>query len=103
MSFHSRLQVNTECTKQYRHCVADLDIPIEEIDTLIDIVHSILSYFVDQAFHVQTDQITLRSGGNGFNASLGHATIEHHPENPTARVEGYGVEGDSKPLGPTEP
>lgn len=103
MSFHSRLTIDAEYIKQYRQCVTDLDLPIEEIDELIDIVHSILSYFVDQAFHVQTDQITLRSSGNGFSASLGHATIENHPENQTAHVQGYGVDGDSNPLGPTEP
>jgi hypothetical protein len=103
MSFHSRPPVDAECVEQYRRCVVDIDLPNEEIDALIGIVHSILSFFVDQAFGVLTDQITLRSIGSAFSSSLGHATIKDHLETQSARVKGYGVKGDSDPLGPTEP
>lgn len=89
--------------EQYRQYVASLDLSDQEIDELLDVVHAILSYFVDQAFGVQTDQITLRSASKSFNASLGHATIEHHPENQTADSQGDGVEGDSNPIEPREP
>lgn len=87
----------------YRQYVAGLDMPIEEIDEMIAIVHSILSYFVDAAFGVQTDQITLQSASSGFNAPLSHAMIEQPSENQTADVQGQGVEGDSNTVGPTEP
>ena len=99
----SDFTITAETREQYRQYTAGLDISVRELDELIDIVHSIMSYFVDQAFNVQTDQITLRSARNSFNASLGRATIEHHPENQTADVRSKGVEGDSNPLGPTEP
>lgn len=104
MSYRPTLTLNSEDREQYRQYVASLDVPTHEIDALIDIVHSILSYFVDQAFNVQTDQITLQSIGNiSFNAPLGHATIANHPDNQTAHVQGIGVESDSNPVGPTEP
>ena len=104
-AFERRIEIdfNAGYQQQYRQYVADLDIPIGEIDALIDIVHLILPFFVDQAFYVQTDQITLQSSDKDFSASLGGATIEHRPENQSARVKGYGVKGDSNPLGPTEP
>jgi hypothetical protein len=88
---------------RYQPYVTSLDLPVEELDVLIDIVHSIMSYFVDQAFKVQTDQITLQSAGNSFNTSLGRDTIENHPENQTADAPSHGVEEDSNPQGPSEP
>lgn len=99
----SAFEKRGECQQKYKQCLTGLDIPIQEIDELIAIVHSILSYFVDQAFNVQTDQITLQSAGNSFNASLGHATIGQHSETQTFDVPSSGVKGDSNPLGPTEP
>ncbi len=75
MSFHFNSMRTTEYRDKYRECVTGLDMPVEEMDAVIDIVYSIMSYFVDRAFNVQTDQITLRSAGNSFNEPLGHATI----------------------------
>lgn len=103
MSYYSNITTSLEDLEQYRQCVADLDLPIETMDELIAIVHVVLSHFVDQAFNVQTDQITLQSISRCFNVSPDHATIEHHHEHRTADVRGQDVEGDSNPLGPTEP
>lgn len=94
---------STELQQQYRECLADLDIPTHEIDELIDIVDSIMAYFVDSAFNVQTDQITLRSARSSFNAPLGHGMMSEHPENRTANVRSNGVEKDSNPEGPGKP
>jgi hypothetical protein len=93
MSFFSTITVSPEDREQYRQCVASLNLPIQQIDELIDIVHSIFSYFVDQAFNVQTDQITLKSlGKSGFNGPLAGATIINHPENRTADAQSDGDE-----------
>jgi hypothetical protein len=103
MSFYSSTSVNPEEREKYRHYVSGFDISVEEQNALIDIVHSIMSYFVDQAFCVQTDQITLQSVGKRFGASPDHANAELHFENLTADGPSDGVESDSNPLGPSEP
>lgn len=87
--------IDEEHYQQYRECVAGLNIPEHEVNELIEIVLSIMSFFVDSAFGVQTDQITLRSANNSFNASLGHDTIHTHLENQSMDARGDGVEGDS--------
>lgn len=99
----STFAIDPEHLQQYRDCVAGLDIPEHEIDELIGIVISIMGFFVDSAFNVQTDQITLRSAGNGFNAPLGRDTIPNHPENQSTHARGEGGEGDSNQERPTEP
>ncbi len=97
MSYHLNVTIDPEDRDQYRQYVASLDMPIHEIDAVIDIVLSIMGHFVDTAFHVQTDQITLGSISKiGFNAQRGHVMIEN-PKNQTAAAESYGVEGDSNP------
>jgi hypothetical protein len=102
MLYDPSLTVCPENMEQYRQCIADLDLSIDQKDDLIGIVFTILSYFVDQAFHVQTDQITLRSASQSFNASLEHATL-CHAKNQTERVKGDDVGADSKPVGSIEP
>ncbi len=104
MSLHFALPDNLENLEQYRLYASDLNMPIEHVDDLIGIVHAVLSYFVDQAFQVQTDQITLGSIGKGrSNAMPDHDTIEAHPEHQTAHVQCNGAEEDSKPEGSSEP
>ena len=104
MSLRSKITDNTDHRELYRQCFTSLDIPINEMDVMIDIVHSILSYFVDTAFNVQTDQITLGSIGEAHSgASLDRGTIEHHPENQTADSRGNGLESDSNLRGTSEP
>lgn len=106
MSYHHQTQEqNFEYLSKYREHVASLDLPIQEMDALINIVHSILSYFVDQAFNVQTDQITLQSVGK---ISLNMPTIDHvtngnHYENQTVDARVYGAESDASPLGASQP
>ena len=88
MSFHSKIPENAERLEEYRRCVASFEMPIQNIDEMIDIVHSILSYFVDQAFNVQTDQITLQS-------------IKPDIQNSSAQRDHVGK--DSNPTGKSEP
>jgi len=103
MPFHAHPPIHPERYEHYRRCVGGLDIPLEEIDELIGIVHSIMSHFVDAAFGVQTDQITVQSCGKHVDRLPGHGRLSQHPENQTASVQGDGAEGDSNPLGPSEP
>jgi hypothetical protein len=100
MSYNSQITQNHENYGQYLQYISDLDMPIKQKFELLYIVNSILSNFVDQAFGVQTDQITLQSIGN---ASLCHATIQSHPENQTTDAQSYGVEEDSHLLGMSKP
>ena len=98
MSYQSSITVNPEDVDQYRQYVSTLDIPIQGQDALICIVYSIMSYFVEQAFEVQTDQITLQYiDKTSFNARRGHVMIANHPENQTANARSDGVESDSNP------
>lgn len=104
MSYHSKLPEIKECNERYKKHVEGLDLPPNEMDALIDIVRSILSYFVDQAFGVQTDQITLGSVGRiSSTAPLGDATLAHHPDNQTAHARIDGVDSAFNPLGASEP
>lgn len=71
---------------------------------MIDIVHSILSYFVDHAFNVQTDQITLQSVCKiNSNALPGRVTIGDNLENQTADARTDGVESVFNQLGASTP
>lgn len=104
MSFHSNTPPNSQNYEQYLQYISDLDISPKQKYELLYIVNSILSYFVDQAFGVQTDQITLHAAGKiGFNTPTDHVTIEHQPEHQTADAQSYGVEGDSCLAGMSEP
>ena len=104
MSFHYSTTLNAEDLEQYRQYVAGLDVPSHEIDALINIVHAIICYFVDQAFNVQTDQITLESIENSSSkASFDHVRLGTHPENQIAPAKNIGVESDSNSIGPSEP
>ncbi|MBZ9650171.1 hypothetical protein K9B33_21805 [Sphingobium sp. 3R8] len=104
MSYQSSQPQMHEDRERYRQYIASLNLPIQEMDTLIDIVHSILSYFVDHAFHVQTDQITLQSVGKiNANLLLDRVTIGDNPENQTADARTDGVESAFNQLGTIEP
>ena len=95
--------IDEEHYQQYRDCVAGLDIPEREANELIEIVFSIMSFFVDSAFGVQTDQITLSSAKNSFNTPFGHDTIHTQLKNQSTDARRDGVEGDSNQQGPAEP
>lgn len=104
MSFHYQFPQNSESNNPYLQYIANLDISAKEKLELICIVGSILSYFVDHAFGVTTDQITLGSTGEGrSNAPPDHDTIEHQPDHQTADAQSYGVEEDSCSSGMREP
>jgi hypothetical protein len=94
---------NSEKVEHYLKYISNIDLSSKQKFELLYVVRSILSHFVDQAFNVQTDQITLQSISNGSNASLGHATIENYPDNQTNDVLSNDVERDSNPIGSTEP
>ena len=90
--------------EQYLHHIVGLDISINDKIILIDIVRSILSHFVDRAFGVQTDQITLQSAGKlGFNEPCDRDAADNHPENQIAQAHSNGLGSDTNPQGPNEP
>lgn len=53
--------ISAQDMERYRQCVAAIGVPDKQKDEMISIVYSIMSYFVEQAFGGQTDQITLQS------------------------------------------
>jgi len=94
----SNLTFSGEDREQYRQHLDNLDLPLHEKDVLIDIVRAIMAHFVDAAFNVKTDQITLNSNGNNFNSSLARATLED-----VAAVPMDSAEGGANPPGNPEP
>lgn len=101
---HFQLHENTDSNSPYLQYISNLDISPKEKIELICIVGAILSYFVDQAFGVQTDQITLGSVGKISSAAPhGHATLAYHPDNQTAHARIDGVDSAFNPLGASEP
>jgi hypothetical protein len=100
MPYHSEPTDSNKQRNQYREFVSSLDIPVQDIDAMIDIVHDILCYFVDRAFNVHSDQITLGiARGMSFAAPSGYAMIEHHPDNRSSDAPSDGVDRDSNPRG----
>lgn len=71
MDFHSNPTISTEDRERYLECLAVSDLSIQKKNELIDTVHQIISHFVDQAFNVQTDQITLQSRAKAAEAAEG--------------------------------
>jgi hypothetical protein len=103
MSSHLIITENPETYDQYLQYISDLDLSPRQKFELLYIVNAILSYFVDQAFGVQTDQITLQSIGKDFTGSFNHGMISGNPENQTDHALSHGVEPDSNPMGRAEP
>jgi hypothetical protein len=69
---------------RYRQLVAGIDMPDKQKDELIDIVHALMAHFVDSAFGVQTDHISLESRKKSrFHAAFDHARIGTNPEHET--------------------
>ena len=97
--------ISTQDMERYRLCVASIEVPIHQKDEMINIVHSIMSYFVDHAYGVQTDQITLQSVSKSrFQAAFDRARIASNPENQHVDAALYiGVNSDSSFRGPDEP
>lgn len=94
----------SEQNNPYLQYISSLDIPSKDKIELICIVGSILSHFVDQAYGVHTDQITLGSiGKERSNAPPDHAIIEYQPAHQTAGAQSDGVEEDSCVPGMREP
>lgn len=53
--------ISTQDMERYLEQVSSIDLSDDKKRELITIVHSITSHFVDQAFGVQTDQLSLNS------------------------------------------
>ena len=94
---------DTDNWDDYLQHISGLDISPKEKMQLLYIVSAILAHFVDQAFGVQTDQITMRSARNNFNGPNDCASICACPENLTAAAVSDGVESDLNPGGSPEP
>lgn len=104
MSYNSQTAQKHEGYEQYLQYIAELDMPIKEKFELLYIVNSILSYFVDQAFGVQTDQITLESiERDSSNSRTTHDALEYHPQNQSADVRSDGVASDNNSPRSIEP
>lgn len=100
MSHHSQAIENTDLNNPYLQFITDLDISHKEKIELICIVGAILSHFVDHAFGVQTDQITLGSVGKISSAAPpDHVTIEGDPKTQAACVLSNDVESAFNQLG----
>lgn len=96
--------ISTQDMERYRQCVDSIDAPIQQKDELIDIVHSIMSYFVDQAFGVQTDQITLQSASKSrFQAAFDRARVGNNLQNQIVDAKNNGVKIDSSFQEPDAP
>lgn len=103
MSYHPNHTDNNEDYGRYIQYISSLDISSKEKFELLYIVNSILSYFVDQAFGVLTDQITLASAErSNSNSRRVHDTLGY-PETQSAAAKSHGADSDSNPIGPNEP
>lgn len=104
MSYHSNTPMILEEQSEYRKCISGFNMPAEDANALINIVRSILSYFVDYAFHVHTDQITLHSASrSACNPTVDCVELDLQPETQTADAQFDGAECDSNKQGPSEP
>jgi len=66
--------ISTQDMERYLEKVSSIDLPDDKKRELIAIVHSITSHFVDQAYGVQTDQLSLKSQWKSrFEADSAHA------------------------------
>ena len=103
MSHHTRNAQKSENYEQYLQYISGLGISAKEKYELLYIVNAIISHFVDQAFGLLPDQMTLQSCGNCFDTSPSHAMLANHPDNRPASAQIDGVEGESNPLGAAAP
>lgn len=100
MSYISKPVETSEDYGKYIQYIANLDISSREKYELLYILNSLLSYFVDQAFGVQTDQITLAHVHKTNSISkLVHDILHQHPEILTAHAPSNGLASDSNSLG----
>ena len=96
--------ISAQDMERYRQCLSSIDVPMDQKDEMIAIVHAIMSHFVDQAYGVQTDQITLQSASKSrFQAAFSHASIANNPTNQTVDAKGNGVKNDSSFQEPSAP
>ena len=66
--------ISTQDMERYLEQVSSIDLPDDKKRELLAIVHSIKSHLVDQAFGVQTDQLSLKAQWKScFEADSGHA------------------------------
>jgi hypothetical protein len=96
--------ISAQDIERYRQCLSSIDVPLDQKDEMIAIVHAIMSHFVDQAYGVQTDQITLQSASKSrFQAAFYHASIGNNPTNQIVDAKSNGVENDSTFQEPSAP
>lgn len=96
--------ISTQDIERYRQCLLGIDAPEDRKDELINIVHSIMSFFIDQAFGVQTDQITLESKNKSrFQAAFDRARIPTNPDNQPIDLKQEGARNDSSLQRPPAP
>ncbi len=78
--------------------------PDDEKDELIGIVHSIMAHFVDSAFGVQTDQISMDSRKKSrFQTAFNRARIGTNPEHETVDPLAGSARNDSSLQGQIAP
>jgi hypothetical protein len=97
--------ISTQDMEQCRQLVARIDLTDQSKDELICIVHSIMSHFVDSAFGVQTDQISVAAGQKSrFQAAFARANIRTNPEHEIVDPDAGGANHtDSGPKGQIAP
>lgn len=96
--------ISAQDMDRYLEQVSNINLSSDRKRELITIVHSITSHFVDQAFGVQTDQLSLKAQCKShFNAKSEHAKNIAIPtfEPYTPRLQGPG--NDSNFEGPDAP
>lgn len=88
--------ISTQDMERYLEQVSSIDLPDDKKRELIAIVHSITAHFVDQAFGVQTDQLSLRSQWKRcFEADSLHANNTAIPKIEPCDPRFQGPRGDS--------
>ena len=84
--------------------ISSIDVPVKEKEEVAKIIHSMMAHFVDSAFGVQTDQITLQYAlKSHFQAAFDHANFGEIPKNQTTDAKIIGLKTDSSIRGPSEP
>jgi len=88
--------ISAQDMERYLAHVASIDLPAQQKAELIGIVHAIMSHFVDQAFGVQTDQISIESRQKSrFQADSGHDNVRNIPQIGFASTPSPGASEDS--------
>lgn len=96
--------ISAQDIERYRQCLSSVDASMDQKDEMIAIVYAIMSHFVDQAYGVQTDQITLQSASKSrFQAAFQRANIGFIPQNQIVDAKNNGGENDSSFQEPSAP